>query len=101
VRDADLDIVVNWSRCFETFSFTTHEAIAGGAVVITRRQAGNIGPTILREDIDRGYVLDSDTELFNLFASGGVLQLDLTRRYGTLTTGAITAAYLLENPSRV
>jgi hypothetical protein len=95
VKIMDLDIVINWSRCYETFSFTAYEAVAGGAFVITRREAGNIWPAVSRPDIDRGTALDTEDELYAWFATGEVLRLDLHHRYGALVLRAATADYLL------
>jgi len=92
---ADLDIVVNWSLCYETFCFTAHEAVAGGAFVLTRREAGNIWPALSRADVERAYALDIKDELFEMFASGRALELDLTKRYGSLQPGDGTASYIL------
>jgi hypothetical protein len=92
---ADLDIVVNWSLCYETFCFTAHEAVAGGAFVITRHDAGNIWPALSQAGIDRAHALRSKDELFAIFASGQVLELDLTKRYGSLEAGSATASYIL------
>ena len=91
---ADLDIVVSWSLCYETFCFTAHEAVAGGAFVIARRDAGNIWPALSGVGLDRAYALDSKEELFEIFASGRVLQFDLTKRYGSLEPGGATADYI-------
>src|SRR5262249_23156750 len=65
-----IDVVVNWSLCYETFSFTAHEAIAGGAFVLAPKLAGNIVPAIMR--LEQGLGLDSEQELFDLFAAGDV-----------------------------
>src|SRR5262249_6680756 len=36
VRDSEIDVVINWSACFESFSFTTQESIAAGAFIVAR-----------------------------------------------------------------
>jgi hypothetical protein len=92
---ADLDIVIVWSLCYETFCFTAHEAAAAGAFVITRRDAGNIWTALSQADIERAHALDTEDELFDLFASGRILELDLTKRYGSLEPGVVTASYIL------
>ena len=87
-----IDVVVNWSLCYETFSFSTHEAIAGGSFVLAQNGAGNIVPAIT--GAQQGTGLDSEQELFELFASGKIFELMRGRRYGELIRHPATAAYL-------
>lgn len=87
-----IDILVNWSLCYETFSFSTHEAIAGGAFVLAPMTAGNIVPVITRAQ--QGMGLDGEQELFDLFASGRVFEVAKQRRYGEFIRNPATAAYL-------
>jgi hypothetical protein len=94
-----LDAVVNWSLCYETFSFTTHEAIAGGAFVIARKGAGNIWPAVQRTGADRGCAIDNDEELFALFAGNELEKLTRQKRFAELALNAATATYLLRGIS--
>jgi hypothetical protein len=87
-----IDVAVNWSLCYETFSFSAHEAIAGGAFVLAPKAAGNVVPAITRAQ--QGMGLDSEQELFDLFASGKVFELAKQRRYGEFIRNPATAAYL-------
>ncbi len=41
-----IDVVISWSLWPETFCFTVHEALAGGAFVIARDSAGNVAPAL-------------------------------------------------------
>src|SRR5262249_26272841 len=75
-----IDVVVNWSLCYETFSFSAHEAVAGGAFVLAPQAAGNIVPAIT--DAQQGMGLDCEQELFDLFASGKIFDFAKARRYG-------------------
>jgi hypothetical protein len=86
-----IDVVVNWSLCYETFSFTAHEAVAAGAFVLAPKWAGNIVPAILRAE--QGLGLDSEQELFDLFASGDVFEIAKRRRRGKLIRRPATAHY--------
>ena len=36
-----VDVAVNWTLCYETFSFTSYEAILAGAMMLVRADAGN------------------------------------------------------------
>ncbi len=64
----EVDIVVNWSLCHETFSFTVHEAMAGGAFVLVRAAGGNLWPAVQAHAPERGLALDTAAELLALFA---------------------------------
>ncbi|QDM33325.1 hypothetical protein FNL55_19635 [Tardiphaga sp. vice352] len=94
LREHEIDIVINWSLCFETFSFTTYEALAGGAFVIARKLAGNITPVITDKDVRQGIGLDTEDELFDLFATGQVMNLIQNARFGTFEIQAGTAKYI-------
>jgi hypothetical protein len=87
-----IDVVVNWALCFETFSFSAHEAMAGGAFVLAPKWAGNIAPAITRAK--QGLALDSEQELFDLFAAGKVFEVIKQRCYGELVRRPATAAYV-------
>jgi hypothetical protein len=88
----EIDVVINWSLCYETFSFTAHEAIAGGAFVLAPKAAGNIVPAIT--NAAQGVGLDSEQELFDLFDSGDVFEIVQGRRRGTFVRRPATAYYL-------
>src|SRR5262249_48718579 len=87
-----IDVVVNWALCYETFSFSAHEAIAGGAFVLAPKWAGNIAPAITRAQ--QGLGLDSEQELFDLFATGKVFEVVRRRCSGELVRRPARAAYL-------
>lgn len=90
----DIDVVVNWSLCYETFSFTAHEAVAGGAFVLAPKWAGNIVAAISQKGVEQGLGLDTEQQLFDLFASGDVFEAVTRRRYGKFIAHAATARYL-------
>lgn len=98
IAAAEIDVVVNWSLFFESFSFATIEAIAAGAFVIARRAAGNIWPLVSSINGARGLPIDTEYELQALFASGRVLELvfERDRRYGRLVIGSAIATVLFE-----
>src|SRR5262249_21771069 len=87
-----IDVVINWALCYETFSFSAHEAIAGGAFVLAPTWAGNIAPAITRAQ--QGLGLDSEQELFDLFASGKIFEVVRRRCYGELVRRPASAPYL-------
>jgi hypothetical protein len=81
-----IDVVISWSIWPETFCFTAHEAMAGGAFVVARRDQGHVNAAI------RGYApqasrnLDDEEELHRYFRGADVF-IDVERslrRYGCL-----------------
>ena len=73
-----VDAVLIWSLCRETFSFTTHEAAAAGAAVLTGPDSGNVAAFVQSSGL--GQVLANEAALFELFESGAVLELSRARR---------------------
>ena len=90
----EIDVVVNWSLCHETFCFTAYEAMAAGAFVLAPTRAGNITPAITQRDIEQGLGLDSEEALFELFSSGELFGLVMRRRYGEFQVRAGSVRYL-------
>lgn len=92
-----IDVVINWSTCYETFSFITLEALAAGAFVVARRDAGNTWPAIAGVDADRGLPLQSDVELRALFLGDRLTELAAQpRTQGRLHRTHGTADLLIE-----
>ena len=98
VAEHRIDVVICWSTWPETFCFTVHEALAGGAFVVARDGAGNVGPAIETHAPRQGCVVPDEQGLRTLFESGEILQrLDgAERRYGALRLGRGTADWLLD-----
>lgn len=68
-----VDIVLHWPTWPETFSFTTFEALAGGAFVVTNSTSGNIATTI--EATGCGVVLSDELSLLSFFSDGHAKRL--------------------------
>ena len=98
-----IDVVILWSLWPETFSFTVHEALAGGAFVIARRDAGNVWPAVQASAPRQGCAVDDEAGLFELFESGEVRTLvaRANRVRGTLTPGDNSAVLLLKDRTEV
>lgn len=96
IREAEIDIIVQWSLCYETFSFTSYEALAGGAFVIARKDAGNVWPAVSATAPDQGLALEDEAALYALFAGNALPALLAKRSVYEFTLGGITADYLLE-----
>lgn len=73
-----VDAVMIWSLCRETFSFTTHEAAAAGAAILTSPDSGNVAAFV--EASGQGRVLEDQAALFDLFETGAVLDLRRSAR---------------------
>lgn len=74
IRDHEIDVIIHWSSCFETFSFVTLEAMAGGAFVVAREGAGNVWPAVAAVGLDRGMPVRTEVELRSLFISGEIAE---------------------------
>jgi hypothetical protein len=95
VEDADIDVVVLWSVCRETFCFTAYEAVAGGAAVITSVESGNAAQFVTAEK--RGVALRDERQLHDMFRSGVVASFARSRRRVeafSLKYSAMTATFL-------
>ena len=72
LRDEEIDVVVLASHCFETFSFTAHEAISAGCVVVTLESSGNIAG--LAESLDQVITFPDEAALIEGFADGSLYE---------------------------
>jgi hypothetical protein len=68
VREEKIDLVLHWASWPETFSFSTHEALAGGAYVVTNGVSGNVAATVA--SLGRGVVLRDEGDLRAFFEDG-------------------------------
>lgn len=78
VEEMRVDFILHWANWPETFSFSTYEALAGGAFVLTNKISGNVAATIRRTK--KGKVFESEEDLLNFIDSGGLYELAKTRR---------------------
>lgn len=78
VESQRLDVVLNWPDWPETFSYTTFEAMAGSAYVITNAWSGNVAAGV--RAAQRGVVLNTQTELLTFFRSDQLRDLAARRR---------------------
>ncbi|MBU2135565.1 MAG: hypothetical protein KKA45_05130 [Alphaproteobacteria bacterium] len=74
----EVDAVMIWSLCRETFSFTTHEAAAAGAAILTGPDSGNVAAFVASTGL--GEVIADEAALFELFESGEIVRLSRARR---------------------
>jgi hypothetical protein len=94
-----IDVVICWSLWPETFCFTAHEALAGGAFVVARRDAGAISSAVESNAPHQGCVIADEAALFRLFETGEIEQLVVQahRVRGTLHPGGNTADLLADD----
>lgn len=96
----EIDVVIHWPTWPETFSLTTHEALLGGAFVITNSISGNVAAAVSK--LERGVVLNSEMELVDFFRRGDVEELvQASRRsrrrfQATATLSEMTTPFLLK-----
>lgn len=95
----EIDFAVNWSLCSETFCFTVHEAVAGGALVLANANAGNVWPAIASLTENWGRAFEDEQALFDWFATGGPSSATRPRRTASFRLSPATAAYLLPRVS--
>jgi hypothetical protein len=102
VAEARVDVAILWPLCFETFCFTAHEALAGGAFVLTHADAGNLWPAVVRNAPAQGCTVADEQALFDLLESGGLKTVvdSAQRRRGALIPGGGTLAWLRERDTR-
>ncbi len=68
-----VDVAMILSICPETFSFTAHEAVAGGATIVALADSGAVAR--LAADPKLGRVAADEDDLRAMFDSGGIAQL--------------------------
>ena len=78
ISEHQVDLVLHWANSPETFSFTTHEALAGGAWVLTNPGSGNVAVTV--RETGEGVVLQDEDDLRAFFTDGRLAQVTASRR---------------------
>lgn len=73
IAEQEVDFVLHWATWAETFSFSTYEALAGGAYVLTNLISGNVAATVRR--LGRGAVLNDEADLDAFFRDGRLTEL--------------------------
>ena len=78
IETHQIDAVLIWPLCRETFSFLAYEAVAAGAAVITGPDSGNVAAFV--GETGHGVVLEGETALAAAFDSGDLADLSRARR---------------------
>ncbi|WP_293905321.1 hypothetical protein [Phenylobacterium sp.] len=89
---AEVDVVLLWSLCRETFSFVAHEAAAAGCAVLTGPDSGNIAAFVAQTG--HGRVLAGEAALRAAFETGELLDLARAQRRPMLYDLAFSALTL-------
>ena len=85
----EIDVVLLWPLCRETFSFTAYEAVAAGAAVIAGPDSGNVAAFV--HTGGHGLVMADEDALGVAFDSGDVAALSRARRKPMLYDLAFSA----------
>lgn len=67
IKHAEIDFLVHMAPWPETFSFTSYEALAGGAFILTLERSGNIARIV--KDTKKGRVFHDPSELYQWLGS--------------------------------
>lgn len=70
IESNSIDLVLHWATCGETFSISTHEALAAGANIITNSISGNVAETVKKMNV--GMIMENESELEAFFKSDKV-----------------------------
>lgn len=72
LREHDIDCILLWSICAETYSYTYYEGVSANAFIITNKNSGNIAYQTAAHK--NGLVLDTPEEVVRLFRNYGHLR---------------------------
>ena len=98
VAEHRIDAVVSWSTWPETFCYAAHEAIAGGAFLLTHPGAGNVPALVAGSASGQGLILPDEDALHALLDRNGLgPMLSTGGRRGVLIKEGGTAAWLLRS----
>ena len=89
IERLEIDVVLLWPLCRETFSFTAYEAVAAGAAVIAGPDSGNVAAFVHLGG--HGMVMADEDALRLAFESGDVAALGRARRKPMLYDLAFSA----------
>ncbi len=78
IETHEIDAVLIWPLCRETFSFIAYEAVAAGAAVITGPDSGNVAAFVA--DGGHGVVLEGEAALAAAFEAGELADLSRSAR---------------------
>jgi hypothetical protein len=97
----EVDAVLMWPLCRETFSFAAYEAAAAGAAIVTGPDSGNVAAFV--ESFGHGWVLPDEAALAAAMESGDIATLARARRKPMLYDlefSGVTADLLATEPVR-
>lgn len=98
VAEHRIDAVVSWSTWPETFCYAAHEAVAGGAYLLTHVGAGNVPALVDGPAAGQGLILPDEEALHELLEKNKLRQvLSTGLRRGVLVREGGTAAWLLRS----
>lgn len=103
VRDHEIDIAFIWPNWPETFNFVVHEALAGGAFVVTSEQSGNVWPAVKQNAPNQGWAFKELPDVVEAFRNGSIIeQLRRTEpKFGSLKSGHGKVLKLIQSAASV
>lgn len=90
VKTAGIDIVLLWSICPETYSLVAMEVMAGGALIITNPQSGNIRALVTQ--YERGKIFETEEMLFTAFQSNEIAKWAKKAIENGIPTGSLSSS---------
>ena len=88
LRNAKIDMVIQFSSCPETFSFTAAEALEAGAWVVTSAASGNVAALV--RETGRGVIFKTEADLVRWVHRGIASTLEEARAAWRREVGAST-----------
>ncbi len=104
LRTNGVEMVVLWSICPETYSYTLYESLQAGAMIVTHPDSGNIADEVRRSDV--GVVLESERALLDYLTDVEQVRADVVRcrrnslkRFGSMRVNDDIVRLLPQHPT--
>lgn len=104
LRTAGVEMVVLWSICPETYSYTLYESLQAGAMIVTHADSGNIADEVCRSDV--GVVLENEQQLLDYLTDVERVRTDVVRcrrnslkRFGSMVVNDDIVRLLPQHPT--
>ena len=97
LRKHNIDCVILWSNCPETYSYTFFESYAANTFILTCEDSGNIAYMVNK--VGNGLVLKNEEQLQKVLLNPQELRIQINNYYHSTTYGPLTLekSYEIEN----
>ncbi|HRF07572.1 MAG TPA: hypothetical protein PL193_02855 [Xanthobacteraceae bacterium] len=94
-----IDLAFIWPLWPETFNFTVHEALAGGAFVLTSVESGNVWPAVQKNAPEQGLAFKNIREVVESLREGSVARVlrSAPLRAGEIESGHSNALSMIQS----